>query len=56
MTRSLGDHSAEKVGVISDPTVTLKVFASDTIAILVATDGLFEFTEPAKLSKIVMAH
>ena len=43
MTRSVGDHDADRLGVMPDPVVThRKLHAVDRVLIL-ATDGVWEY-------------
>ncbi|KAK4477979.1 hypothetical protein RD792_017244 [Penstemon davidsonii] len=42
-TRSVGDSTAEKIGVVADPEVSMVELKSDHAFFVVASDGVFEF-------------
>ena len=54
MSRSLGDTVAKRAGVISEPDVyTYTLAPGDDAFLLLASDGLWEFTSPADAAAVV---
>ena len=43
MTRSVGDHHADRLGVIPDPVVTHRKLRETDRVLILATDGVWEF-------------
>ena len=53
MSRSLGDVVAHSVGVISTPEVEERVMTEDDRALVLATDGLWEFVKSEEAIQII---
>ena len=54
MSRSIGDFVAETVGVICEPEVTVyKLSETKAKSIIIASDGVWEFTSNEKVKSIV---
>lgn len=49
MSRSIGDTMSKKIGIISQPDVTVQTLDSDDKFILLCSDGLTEFTNPKQI-------
>eukprot|EP01068_Selenidium_serpulae_P003071 Selendium_serpulae@DN2865_c0_g1_i1.p1 len=54
MTRAIGDVAAGPIGLIPDPELTtINLPKSEMAALILASDGLFEFLEPEAVAEIV---
>ncbi|CAI2386252.1 unnamed protein product [Moneuplotes crassus] len=49
MTRSIGDETAKKIGVISTPEITIHPFDTKESTLIIGSDGLFEFVNNQEL-------
>jgi cGMP-dependent protein kinase 2 len=54
-TRSLGDSAAEDIGVIADPEMSVTQLGPQHRAVIVATDGVWEFISSQKAVDMVSA-
>jgi serine/threonine protein phosphatase PrpC len=52
MARSIGDHAAATVGVISEPEITEYDIVEDDFAIIIATDGVWELLSSQQVADI----
>jgi len=53
MARSIGDHAAATVGVIADPEITEYDITDDDVALIVASDGVWELLSSQSVVDIV---
>ena len=53
MSRSIGDHAVEGVGVIADPVVTSHTLAPEDDFLIIATDGVWEFISSEEAVQII---
>ncbi|KOO34445.1 protein phosphatase 2c containing protein [Chrysochromulina tobinii] len=53
MARSIGDHAAATVGVISEPEITEYDIVEDDFAIIIATDGVWELLSSQQVADIL---
>jgi serine/threonine protein phosphatase PrpC len=53
MSRSIGDVTAKKVGVISDPEIIEYTITGDCKFVVIATDGVWEFLTNKKVCEVV---
>ncbi|XP_058084360.1 probable protein phosphatase 2C 35 [Magnolia sinica] len=53
-TRSVGDATAEKIGVIADPEVSMVHLTPDHLFFVVASDGVFEFLNSQAVVNMVV--
>jgi serine/threonine protein phosphatase PrpC len=56
MSRSLGDSIAHTVGIISDPEVVAWELGGLDRAVVLGSDGLWEFVNSQEVAEIVGAH
>jgi serine/threonine protein phosphatase PrpC len=52
VTRALGDHELRRVGVIADPEVCQSSLDPDVLAVIVATDGLWDVVGNAEAAEV----
>ncbi|KAL3727433.1 hypothetical protein ACJRO7_032202 [Eucalyptus globulus] len=55
-TRSIGDSTAERIGVIADPEVSMVQLTPDHVFFIVASDGVFEFLSSQAVVNMVASY
>jgi hypothetical protein len=53
MARSIGDHHAATIGVIPDPEITEYDFVKEDVALIIASDGVWELLSSQTVVDIV---
>ena len=53
MARSIGDHHAATVGVIAEPEITEYELTDDDVALIIASDGVWELLSSQSVADIV---
>ena len=53
MSRSFGDIDGESIGIIAEPEVKEYQLTKDDKAIIIATDGLWEYTTNEEVANVV---
>ena len=53
MARSIGDHHAATVGVIAEPEITEYELTDDDVALVIASDGVWELLSSQSVADIV---
>lgn len=56
ISRSIGDFDSEKAGVISDPDIFIKEISFTTKALVLGSDGLFDYMSNDEIANIVMKY
>ena len=56
MTRSIGDYIAHSIGVISEPVTKEYILNADDQAIVIASDGVWEYMSNAQVAEIATQH
>ena len=54
MSRSIGDYKVHEVGVTAEPEITQWSLKKCHVAVVIGTDGLFEFLSNEQIAKLLV--